>query len=103
MVNGVLAALVAITAACAFVEPWAAAVIGAVAGSFTFWTSVYFERKGIDDPIYAFSVHGIAGIVGTISTGFFASPRLVEKQELENRGCFMAEEWISFLFKRLVF
>ncbi|OQP05222.1 ammonium transporter [Geobacillus sp. 46C-IIa] len=78
MVNGVLAALVAITAACAFVEPWAAVIIGAVAGSFTFWTSIYFERKGIDDPIYAFSVHGIAGIIGTISTGFFASPRLVE-------------------------
>lgn len=78
MVNGVLAALVAITAACAFVEPWAAVVIGAVAGAVTFWTSVYFERKGIDDPIYAFSVHGIAGAIGTISTGFFASPRLVE-------------------------
>jgi ammonium transporter, Amt family len=78
MVNGVLAALVAITAACAFVEPWAAVVIGAVAGSFTFWTSVYFEKKGIDDPICAFSVHGIAGIIGTISTGFFASPRLVK-------------------------
>ncbi|RAK16604.1 ammonium transporter [Anoxybacillus vitaminiphilus] len=78
MVNGVLAALVAITAACAFVEPWAAVVIGAAAGSFTFWTSVYFEKKGIDDPVCAFSVHGIAGIIGTISTGFFASPRLVE-------------------------
>jgi Amt family ammonium transporter len=78
MVNGVLAALVAITAACAFVEPWAAVVIGVVAGSVTFWTSVYFEKKGIDDPICAFSVHGIAGIIGTISTGFFASPRLVE-------------------------
>ncbi|MBB5355383.1 Amt family ammonium transporter [Anoxybacillus mongoliensis] len=88
MVNGVLAALVAITAACAFVEPWAAAVIGAVAGSFTFWTSVYFERKGIDDPIYAFSVHGIAGIVGTISTGFFASPRLVDITGIGKPGLF---------------
>lgn len=86
MVNGVLAALVAITAACAFVEPWAAVVIGAVAGSFTFWTSVYFERKGIDDPIYAFSVHGIAGIIGTISTGFFASPRLVEVTGIGKSG-----------------
>jgi Amt family ammonium transporter len=78
MLNGVLAALVAITASCAFVEPWAAVVVGAVAGVLTYFTSVYFERKGIDDPICAFSVHGIAGIWGTISTGFFASPRLVE-------------------------
>ncbi|MDM5338286.1 ammonium transporter [Fictibacillus enclensis] len=88
MVNGVLAALVAITAACAFVEAWAAIVIGFFAGAFTFWTSVYFERKGIDDPIYAFSVHGIAGIIGTISTGFFASPRLVEQTGVGKAGLF---------------
>ncbi|HZG59516.1 MAG TPA: ammonium transporter [Anoxybacillus sp.] len=88
MVNGVLAALVAITAACAFVEPWAAVVIGAVAGSFTFWTSIYFERRGIDDPIYAFSVHGIAGVIGTISTGFFASPRLIELTGIGKEGLF---------------
>ncbi|MFC4077950.1 ammonium transporter [Salinithrix halophila] len=78
MLNGVLAGLVAITAACAFVEPWAAVAVGAIAGSLTVFTALYFERKGIDDPIYAFSVHGIAGIWGTLSTGFFASPRLVE-------------------------
>ena len=32
MLNGAIAALVAITAACAFVAPWAALVIGFVAG-----------------------------------------------------------------------
>ena len=64
MLNGVLAALVAITAACAFVDTWAAMVIGAVAGIVTFFTAQWFERAGIDDPIYAFSVHGIAGIWG---------------------------------------
>ena len=88
MVNGVLAALVAITAACAFVEPWAAIVIGAIAGSFTYWTSIYFERKGLDDPIYAFSVHGLSGVIGTISTGFFASPRLVEITGIGKAGLF---------------
>ena len=88
MVNGVLAALVAITAACAFVEPWAAIVIGAVAGSVTYWTSIYLERKGLDDPIYAFSVHGLSGVIGTISTGFFASPRLVEITGIGKAGLF---------------
>lgn len=88
MLNGVLAALVAITAATAFVEPWAAVVIGAVAGVLTYVTSVYFERKGIDDPIFAFSVHGIAGIWGTLSTGFFASPRLVELTGIGREGLF---------------
>ncbi|PTM58880.1 ammonium transporter [Desmospora activa] len=88
MLNGVLAGLVAITAACAFVEPWAAVIVGAIAGSLTVFTSVYFEKKGIDDPIYAFSVHGIAGIWGTLSTGFFASPRLVEITETGQPGLF---------------
>lgn len=78
MLNGVLAALVAITASCAFVETWAAVLIGAMAAILAYYSAIYIERVGIDDPIYAFSVHGIAGIWGTLSTGLFASPRLVE-------------------------
>ncbi|WCK53922.1 ammonium transporter [Aneurinibacillus sp. Ricciae_BoGa-3] len=88
MLNGVLAALVAITASCAFVEPWASVVIGALAGIITFFTSIYFERRGIDDPVCAFSVHGIAGIWGTLSTGFFASPRLVKQTGVGQAGLF---------------
>lgn len=79
MLNGVLAALVAITASCAFVDPWAAVVIGALAGILTFFTAQWFEKAGVDDPVYAFSVHGIAGIWGTLSTGLFATPELAEK------------------------
>ena len=88
MLNGVLAALVAITGACAFVEPWAALVIGALAGIITFFTAQYFDRKGIDDPIYAFSVHGIAGMWGAISTGLFATPELAEKVGVGQAGLF---------------
>jgi Amt family ammonium transporter len=88
MLNGVLAALVAITASCAFVEPWAAVVIGLVAGTLTFFTAQWFEKAGIDDPVYAFSVHGIAGIWGTLSTGFFAAPRLVEIVKVGKEGLF---------------
>lgn len=78
MLNGVLAALVAITAACAFVTPGAAILIGAISGIVTFFTAQWFEKAGLDDPIYAFSVHGIAGVWGTLSTGLFATPELVE-------------------------
>jgi ammonium transporter, Amt family len=88
MVNGLLAGLVAITASCAFVEPWAAIVIGFIAGSITVVTASFLEKRGIDDPIYAFSVHGVAGIWGTISTGFFAAPRLVEKVGIGSAGLF---------------
>ncbi|MFX3617257.1 MAG: ammonium transporter [Sporolactobacillus sp.] len=88
MCNGVLAALVAITAACAFVEPWAAIVIGAFAGAFTYWTSIFLESKGLDDPIYAISVHGISGIIGTLSTGLFAAPKLVSIVGVGKAGLF---------------
>lgn len=88
MLNGVLAALVAITGACAFVEPWAAIVIGAIAGILTFFTARWFEKAGIDDPVYAFSVHGVAGIWGAISTGLFASTRLVETVGVGKPGLF---------------
>lgn len=88
MLNGVLAALVAITGACAFVEPWAAIIIGLVAGAFTFMTSQWLERAGLDDPIYAFSVHGIAGVWGALSTGLFATPELVEIVGVGEAGLF---------------
>ncbi|QWU18068.1 ammonium transporter, Amt family [Paenibacillus sophorae] len=88
MLNGVLAALVAITGACAFVEPWAAFVIGLVAGAFTFMTSQWLERAGLDDPIYAFSVHGIAGMWGAVSTGLFATPELVDTVGIGKAGLF---------------
>ncbi|MET3291964.1 UNVERIFIED_CONTAM: Amt family ammonium transporter [Brevibacillus sp. OAP136] len=88
MLNGLLAALVAITAACAFVEPWAAIVIGFLAGFITYFTALFFDRMGIDDPIYAFSVHGIAGIWGTLSTGLFATPELAKQVGVGSAGLF---------------
>lgn len=76
MLNGSLAGLVAITASCAFVETWAAVVIGLIAGILVFYSIRFFEKKGIDDPIFALSVHGTAGVWGTLSTGFFATKEL---------------------------
>lgn len=86
IVNGVLSGLVAITAACAFVEAWAAVIIGLVAGATTVASSIWIEKLGVDDPIYAFSVHGVAGIWGTLSTGIFATPELVEKVGIGKAG-----------------
>ncbi len=73
MANGMLAGLVAITAPCAFVQPWAAAVIGFLAGIIVVISILFLERKGIDDPVGAVSVHGVAGIWGVLSVGIFAS------------------------------
>ncbi len=73
LVNGMLAGLVAITAPCAFVSPWAAAVIGAVAAVIAIEAVFFLERKGIDDPVGAVAVHGICGTFGVIAVGLFAN------------------------------
>jgi Amt family ammonium transporter len=73
MCNGMLAGLVAITAPCAFVDPWAAALIGAVAGALVVYSVFFFERVGIDDVVGAISVHGVNGLWGVISVGIFAT------------------------------
>lgn len=86
--NGALAGLVAITASCAFVEPWAAVVIGLIAGILVFFSMKMFEKLGIDDPIYALSVHGIAGIWGTLSNGLFATKELTDKVAIGKPGLF---------------
>lgn len=78
MLNGALAGLVAITASCAFVAPWAAVIIGIVGGLIVFFSMKFFDKARIDDPIFALSVHGVAGVWGTLSTGFFATPELAE-------------------------
>ncbi|CAH0118206.1 MULTISPECIES: ammonium transporter [unclassified Paenibacillus] len=79
LLNGTLAGLVAITASCAFVDPWAAIVIGLIAGAIVFFSAKMFEKWRIDDPIFALSVHGMAGIWGTLANGIFATSELAEK------------------------
>jgi Amt family ammonium transporter len=72
-VNGVLAGLVAITAPCAFVDTWAAVVIGAVAGVLVCLATFSLERMRIDDPVGAVPVHFVNGIWGVLAVGIFAS------------------------------
>ncbi len=76
MLNGAVAALVAITAACAFVAPWAAIVIGFVAGIIVVVGALGVERARIDDPIGAIAAHGMAGVWGTLALGFLTVPEL---------------------------
>jgi len=70
--NGMLAGLVAITAPCAFVAPWAASMIGLLAGFIVCYGVAFFDRIGVDDPCGAISVHGVCGAWGVLSLGIFA-------------------------------
>jgi len=73
--NGAIAALVAITAPSGYVDPWAAIVIGAIAGVIVV-LGVYAIDRVIDDPVGALSAHGLAGIWGTLACGLFTDPKL---------------------------
>jgi Amt family ammonium transporter len=86
MLNGALAGLVAITASCAYVDPWAAVVIGLIAGVLVFFSAKLFEKLRIDDPISALSVHGAAGVWGTLANGIFATEELVAKVGIGKPG-----------------
>ena len=76
--NGAIAGLVAITASCAFVAPWAAVVIGFIAGIVMYVSLIFFDKIGVDDPVGAIAAHGMGGIWGTLSCGFFTTPALAE-------------------------
>ena len=72
--NGALAGLVGITAGCAYVDTWAAVVIGLIAGGLMI-AGVWFIKNVIkaDDPVGAVAVHGICGAWGVLAVGIFAS------------------------------
>lgn len=74
--SGAVAGLVAITPASGFVGPLSAIVIGGIAGMICAWAVTWRARKGIDDALDAFGVHGVGGTLGAILTGLFASTYL---------------------------
>jgi len=74
--NGALAGLVGITAPCAFVDPWAAVVIGLISGYVVVRGVELLDRLQIDDPVGAFPVHGACGVWGTLAVGIFGKQSL---------------------------
>ena len=70
--NGVLSGLVAITAGCVYVEPWAAVLFfGFLPGVVVVFSVLMFDQLHIDDPVGAISVHGVSGALGTVLLGLF--------------------------------
>ncbi len=76
--SGAVAGLVAITPACAFVDPWAATVIGVIAGAICALAVGLKYRFGFDDSLDVVGVHLVGGIVGCLSIGIFATKAVNE-------------------------
>jgi len=74
--SGAVAGLVAITPACAFVAPWAAVVIGFLAGVICALAVGLKYKFGFDDALDVVGVHLVGGIVGSLAIGFFGSSKV---------------------------
>jgi Amt family ammonium transporter len=70
--SGAVAGLVAITPAAGFVEPWAALIIGFVAGFLCYKACNWKTRIGYDDALDVVGIHGVGGTWGALATGIFA-------------------------------
>jgi ammonium transporter, Amt family len=86
IMNGCLAGLVAITAPCAYVEPWAAIVIGIVGGVIVVLGTLLLDRIRVDDPVGAVQVHGMNGIWGTLAVGLFGTQGLLKSDSPAGAG-----------------
>ncbi len=73
LLTGAVGGLATITPAAGFVPTWAAALIGISSGLICFAAVSYKNKKGWDDALDVWGVHGVGGIVGTILLGVFAS------------------------------
>ena len=72
--NGALAGLVGVTAPVAYIDPWAAVVIGAIAAPIMMGSVWFIENVlKIDDVVGAISVHGTCGLWGILAVGIFAN------------------------------
>ncbi|HEY7734392.1 MAG TPA: ammonium transporter [Nitrososphaera sp.] len=73
-INGAIAGLAGITPASGYVSVEHSFVIGTAIGVLSYLGVIFFKDKlKIDDALDVSSVHGVAGIVGALAIGIFAS------------------------------
>ncbi|GLY21132.1 ammonium transporter [Micromonospora sp. NBRC 101691] len=71
--SGAIAGLVAITPACAFVAPWAAVLLGIVAGAVCALAVGWKYKLGYDDSLDVVGVHFVGGWIGCLWIGLFGT------------------------------
>ncbi|MGM7669965.1 ammonium transporter [Microbacterium sp. A93] len=72
--SGIVAGLVAITPACAYVDPVGALVIGFLSGASCALAVGLKYRLGFDDSLDVVGLHLVAGILGTVLIGLLGRP-----------------------------
>lgn len=85
--NSILAGLVSITAGANVVEPWGAFMSGVIGAIFYLISSYAMKAFQIDDPLDAFSIHGVCGLWGLLAVGIFGTASAFKYATGENGGC----------------
>lgn len=75
--TGALAGMVAVTAGCGIITPWAAIICGAVSAPIYLYGDALMERLQIDDPVGAFPVHGLCGVWGVLYVGLMGNEQYI--------------------------
>jgi Amt family ammonium transporter len=71
--TGAVAGLVAVTPAAGFVHPLAGVPIGIIASLIDYYCILWRTKRGIDESLDVWAVHGMGGLWGALATGIFAS------------------------------
>lgn len=84
--SGAIAGLVGVTPACGFITSTSAVLLGLLSGAISFLACTKIKAFfRYDDALDVFGVHGVAGTLGMIFTGIFATPT-VNASLLTNLG-----------------
>jgi Amt family ammonium transporter len=86
--SGAVAGLVAVTPACASIVPWAAVLLGLLAGSICAMAVGLKYRFGFDDSLDVVAVHLVGGIIGCLYIGFFGTERVAGAGGASANGLF---------------
>ncbi len=90
-INGILAGLVGVTAGCDGFSMPGSWVVGFISGIIVVFSVAFIDSIKIDDPVGAFSVHGVCGIWATLAVGLFN----VDKGLLTGHG--FSQLWIQII------
>ena len=69
LVSGALAGLVGITPAAGFVDIFPAIIIGGIASVVCYYALIFRVKRGWDESLDAWAIHGVGGLWGAIATG----------------------------------
>jgi Amt family ammonium transporter len=76
--NGCIAGLVSVTAACHAIQPLDAVILGSVGGALSVLGVFLLERCKVDDVVGAWAAHALPGVWGTLGVALFGDPAALD-------------------------